>query len=142
MASQGLNHVGFTVSNLQDSIDWYEKILDCKLLMKDKLDETKVQGIFQEQDTHAEVALLSIEGGGMVELFQFTSLQKDLLEDTRLFKPQHFAIATDDIQKRYEELQKINVKILFSPKNISGIEFFYLEDPDGNKIEYIKFNSS
>ena len=99
MTSQGLNHVGFTVSNLQDSIDWYEKILDCKLLMKDKLDETKVQGIFQKQETHAEVALLSIEGGGMVELFQFTSLQKDLLEDTRLFKPQHFAIATDDIQK-------------------------------------------
>ena len=142
MSFSGLNHVGFTVSNLQNSIEWYENTLGCKLVMKAELDEKNVQDIFGEQGTHAEVALLSIDGGGLVELFQFTSSKENLLEDTRLFKPQHFAIATEDIQKKYEELQKLDVKILFSPKTISGIEFFYFEDPDGNKIEYIKFNQS
>ncbi len=126
---------GFTVSDLDRSIDFYERVLQFK-----KADE--------HRSAEARVVRMQL-GDEQIELRQYEAkghpFPPDSRGNDRWF--QHVAIVVSDMQSAYAVLRQNRVRHASSApqrlpdwnRNAAGIEAFYFRDPDGHYLELIHF---
>ncbi|MEB7040064.1 metallothiol transferase FosB [Staphylococcus gallinarum] len=111
----GINHLTFSVQNLNDSVDFYVKNLDAKLLYLEK-----------------KTAYLELAG------IWIALNQEDIPRNEIKFSYTHtaFTIKEEEVQFWYNKLTQNNVKILNGRKRHSEERrSIYFEDPDGHKLE-------
>ncbi|MEG0440610.1 MAG: VOC family protein, partial [Solibacillus sp.] len=92
MVVKGLNHLLFSVSNLNDSIQFYQNVFDAKLLVKGR-----------------STAYLDLNG-----IWLALNEEKDIPRNEISQSYTHIAFSIDEteIDKIYEKLVSLNVKIL------------------------------
>jgi catechol 2,3-dioxygenase-like lactoylglutathione lyase family enzyme len=144
-----VDSIGLTVSNLDQSLDFYTKILSFE-----KISETEYAGA-QFEHLHgmfglrARTARLKL-GGEFIELTEYLAPRgrpapPDSRANDRWF--QHVAIIVSDMDKAYRWLRKHKVQHASSgPQrlpdwnpNAGGIQAFYFRDPDGHALEILAF---
>ncbi|MCH7323925.1 FosM family fosfomycin resistance protein [Solibacillus sp. MA9] len=117
MSIKGLNHFLFSVSDLENSIEFYQNVFDAKLLVKGKK-----TAYF---DVYGMWFALNVERGiPRNEIHQsYTHIA--------------FSIKEEDFNKMYDKLKKLNVNILSSrQRDERDKKSIYFTDLDGHKFEF------
>ena len=117
MSIKGLNHFLFSVSNLENSIAFYQNIFDAKLLVKGR-----------------STAYFDLNG-----MWLALNQEKDIPRNEISHSYTHiaFSIEEQEFDKMYDKLNRLNVNILSGrPRGERDKKSIYFTDPDGHKFEF------
>ena len=130
-----LDAPGFTVSDLEKSVDFYERVLHLRKVA--------------DQRAGSQRVLRMQLGDEQILLTQYATRGHPFPADSHANDQwfQHIAIVVSDMQKAYAELRRNHVRHASSApqrlpdwnQNAAGIEAFYFRDPDGHYLELIHF---
>ena len=151
-------HLGFNCKDLEKSIRWYETFLNCKekftIYYGDMIpdNEERRNSMPKERLAYLEsvkdvkwIVYMEFQDapGQFVELFNtLDATVPHVPEEHRDLNFTHFAHTVDDVQKFYEEVLEKGGKdsVVHPPMpNIDRTFAMWLQDPDGNRMEFIQY---
>lgn len=148
--SYGVWHFSFTVSDLDESIDFYTRQLDFELIHTQEQSNEYTRKLVGYADAHLRIAQLVVPGQprGLsthdLELVQYVTPQ-GTRGDANICNPgaAHLAIAVDDIHEKYKRLTAAGSRFYSPPNAITaGINeggfTCYFEDPDQIVLEMVQ----
>ena len=112
-----INHMLFSVSNLENSIEFYSKVIGAKLIAKG-----------------TTTAYFDLDG-----LWLALNEERDIArtEIRESYTHMAFTITLSEFEETLEKLKKLNVSILPSRvRDARDKKSIYFEDPDGHKFEF------
>lgn len=142
-------HASFTVADIDRSIGFYRDELGFDLVHTQEQANEYTRKFVGYPDAHLKVAQFAIPGaepsrsGHLIELVQYVAPKGDPVHPER-YQPgaAHLAFQVDDTWAVYERLSANGVHFISEPVAITagineGGATVYLEDPDGNTLEFI-----
>jgi len=137
------HHYGITVSDLDESIDFYRDVLGMELLDRFSMDPEAFSGLLGAETTGAEVAFLDA-GGFRLELEEHANAERSVgeLTDPSDVGVPHLCLSVDDVQNVYEQRSELDFLSAPGSASDSGAVIAYFTDPDGNLIELIESPSA
>ncbi len=116
---ESVNHIGITVSNIENSINFYKELLD-----------------FEVIENNSNQAFIK-EGDILISLIEEEDYKSPENSKNRV----SFFIDEDDFEDAVDELNEKEITIVHGPENIRDGQSVVFVDPDGNQIElsYPKF---
>lgn len=112
-----INHLLFSVSDLECSIEFYSKVLGAKLITKGRT-----------------TAYLDLDG-----LWLALNEERYILRNEIRSSYTHIAFTIDEheFDEMFRKLKKLNVSILSGrERDVKDKKSIYFEDPDGHKFEF------
>lgn len=142
-------HASFTVSDIDRSIAFYRDELGLELVHEQEQANEYTRKFVGYPDAHLKVAQFAIPGAEpppsrhVIELVQYVAPKGEPVHPER-FQPgaAHLAFQVRDTFALYERLSARGVRFISEPVAITagvnrGGATVYLEDPDGNTLEFV-----
>lgn len=141
--------VGFTVSDMDKSLDFYRRVLTFEMVSDKEVSGTEFEHLTGVFGARARIVDLKL-GGEVLELTEYLTPQGrpipvDSRSNDRWF--QHIAIIVSDMDKAYSALRAARVRHASTgPQTLpsyitaaAGIKAFYFKDPDDHILEILSF---
>ncbi len=112
---EDVDHIGITVSNLDQAIDFYSDLFDFEVV---------------ERMSNSPQAFIKI-GDIIIGLYEQEGYKNQ--DDTR--NHISFYVDEEDFDDAVEEIQERDIPIVFGPENLRKGQSVVFLDPDGNQIE-------
>jgi len=141
------DHVGFTVSDMSRSVEWYEHLLRHAPLVRSRWDKPYLGTMVGYSGCDIEFAHFPLPGGGELELIQYIEPAPGKIDsETYNVGNGHLCLLVDDV---HEEFERLHGRAAFRSSEPVAIPFgqnaggfgLYLRDPDGITIELIERRS-
>lgn len=136
-------HVGITVSDIDRSIEFYQKYfgfeLERKSVFPPEFIEAVPQLYRQKKGTYSHFAFLRSPDGVVLELFQFSSMEP--AEQPVWNRPgyHHICLKVDNVIDTYKKMSADGIEFYFEPKikedSVELSHWVFFKDPDGNMVE-------
>jgi catechol 2,3-dioxygenase-like lactoylglutathione lyase family enzyme len=142
---KGVHHTCITVSNLEQSIEFYRDVLGLELVMTEESersgdDRSKALGVAK-----AKVKLAILRAGqAQVELIEYVASKgRPYDRNNNDVGAMHIAFQVDDIDAVYQRMLDAGVRFTSAPATIpagpmEGWRWTYFYDPDGVSLEIIQ----
>jgi catechol 2,3-dioxygenase-like lactoylglutathione lyase family enzyme len=123
------DHMAFQVTNIDESIEFYTKVLGLELEFKD-----------ENLPEKEKYAFLHLDGGKLEILERIgEKYEKPIIKPP--FCP-HLALETKNIEETLEMIKIKGLRIIKGPLEVPReVKWLYISDPDNNIIEYIEWIS-
>jgi catechol 2,3-dioxygenase-like lactoylglutathione lyase family enzyme len=145
MALGGFNHTGFTVSDLDRSIEWWSEVLGAEPTQRRRSDDSYMGEMVGYSGCDMDYAYFPLPGSeAMIELIQYhapASGQVDM--ETSNLGNGHICFLVDDIHAEFERLSAYASFRSPAPVEITagankGGWGAYMRDPDGITIQLLQ----
>ena len=149
VGAQAVAMVGFTVSDMERSLEFYIKVLDFEKVSDDEVLGPAYEELHAVFGARLRVVRLRL-GEEYLQLTEYLTpkgrpIPLDSRSNDRWF--QHVAIIVRDMDQAYARLRRFKVQHASTapqllPKTIpaaAGIRAFYFKDPDGHPLEVLQF---
>ena len=139
-----VDHVGFTVADLDRSVAWYTRFLRAGPTLRKVWDVDYIGEMVGYPGCRMECAFFPLPGDGVLELVRFLDPQPARVDmETYNVGNGHLCILVDDIQAEFDRLREIAsfrspapIEIPWGP--YAGGWACYLRDPDGITIQLMQ----
>jgi catechol 2,3-dioxygenase-like lactoylglutathione lyase family enzyme len=145
--STTLDHVGFTVSDLDRSLAFYRDLLNMKVLWERVYEEEYVRTLVGYPTLRLRCAYLEIPGSTVsLELLEYQNVPREQVELRRADPGNaHLAISVDDLDHLCLELREAGVKFVSQPVvstagHYQGTKTVYVCDPDGISLQLLEIH--
>jgi catechol 2,3-dioxygenase-like lactoylglutathione lyase family enzyme len=144
MPFTALDHVGFAVSSLDRSIEFYNLLLGEEPILRKVWDVEYVARILGYPEVELDAAFWRLPGGSILELLEYVKPGPGRVDmETFNAGNAHLCLVTEDIHTDFERLRgraeprsEQPIEIPWGP--YEGGWAAYLRDPDGISIELIQ----
>ena len=145
--STTLDHVGFTVSDLDRSLAFYRDLLEMEVLWERVYEEEYVRTLVGYPTLRLRCAYLQIPGStAKVELLEYQNVPREQVELRRADPGNaHLALAVNDLDGLCRRLKQAGVKFVSEPVvstagHYQGAKTVYLHDPDGISVQLVELH--
>lgn len=148
MAVQMIYHVGFIVSDIEQSLRWYTDVLGLKVEREIReLSGEWISAVTGFTATKLKMAWVGVGDGCSIELDQYIAppgSDAPCPSHRNDVGAAHVGIQVDDVHAEYERLLDLGVKFAGPPPPRLPNKFpwakcaAFLQDPDGNWIELLE----
>ena len=142
-----LDHVGFTVSDLDRSVAFYRDLLGLQLVWERVYEEEYVRTAVGYPTTRLRCAYLKLPGCHVhLELLEYQDVPRDSVELRRANPGNaHLSLAVPDIDTLYRRLKESGVDFVSPPVTSTagyyqGSKTVYFHDPDGISIQLMELH--
>jgi catechol 2,3-dioxygenase-like lactoylglutathione lyase family enzyme len=140
----GVDHVGFTVVDLDRSIEWYTRFLEQEPILRKVWDVEYISRVVGYPNAKLDCALWRLPNGMLLELIQYLEPPVTTVDiETYNAGNGHLCLTTGDLQADFDRLRGHGefrypepIEIPWGP--YKGGRLCYLRDPDGISIELIE----
>ncbi len=123
----GIAHLAVVTSDIGQAVDFYTGVLGFRETLR------------LETDHSGTIVFVSLDGT-QLELFGGGQPRDPGEGEGKVGYP-HVALAVDDVDVEYERLTSLGVEFDMPPTDAeAGIRLAFFRDPDGNRIEIIRFS--
>jgi catechol 2,3-dioxygenase-like lactoylglutathione lyase family enzyme len=144
MTFSQLDHVGFSVANLDASVAWYSAVLGREPALRRRWDVGYMSDVVGYDGCRMECAFWHLDDGTVLELIEYLDPKPARVDmETYNVGNGHLCLVTDDLEAEYERLR--DVAAFRSPKPVpipygpyEGGLVCYLRDPDGISIQLMQ----
>ncbi len=106
MQFSGLDHVGFSVSDLDRSVEWYTEFLGEEPSLRKVWDVDYISGIVGYPNTKMDCALWKLPGGALLELIEYLEPSPAVVDmETYNAGNAHLCLQVDDLDAEFERLR-------------------------------------
>jgi catechol 2,3-dioxygenase-like lactoylglutathione lyase family enzyme len=143
MKLTGVLHTGFTVSNIERSVEFYRDTLGMQLVHRQEGTAPYLAAVTGFPNVRLQIAFLKVSNDNqhILELLQYVSHPAQPT-DRATNRPGngHLCLKVDDIHEWHRDLTARGVPLISEPVRITagineGAYAIYLRDPDGFTIE-------
>ena len=135
-----MHHVGITVRDLEESLQWYERVFDVRPEFVATGSGPELSRAVGVPHVDLQFAFLRF-GSCVVELLCYANEREETFDRSNAdVGSTHVCIEVPDLQKAYDDLRAKGVEFLAPPLHIddgplAGGSFVYLKDPNGVTLE-------
>lgn len=124
-----IDHTTITARNLEESVDFYTRLLGFTIDREMWLPEEKLRIVFLRL------------GDTTLEMFGVPEIHGEMISHANeVVGYKHIALLVDSVDEEYERLYKAGVKFTLLPKTIQDVvRIAFFRDPDGMDIELIEY---
>jgi catechol 2,3-dioxygenase-like lactoylglutathione lyase family enzyme len=134
------HHVGFTVSNLERSIAFWERF-GFAVESRFRFDSSEDAAGTGVSGADYQLVLLRREGQPfLLELIEYRDQSRTAPPANSELGAAHLALRVDDVHALYEQLRADGVEFVSEPhrQEASGVTWVYAKDPDGITVELLQ----
>ena len=137
----GYRHTGIIVSNLENSLAFYHKILGLEIIQEHIDSSVYISEITKLDGLTAKYAKLRVPGGAVLEVLTYPSHPTEkAVSEIHQVGEAHLAFAVDSAIQAYHELVENKVFCLSEPVLSSEkiAKVFFCLDPDNYRVEIVE----
>lgn len=151
--TSGMNHIGFTVPDIDQAIHFFEQVLECRCVFRtgpfDQVDNTfMVRHLAAKNGARIrDLAMLRCGDGTNLEVFQYESPDPagEYLAPSQL-GAYHLAFQVEDVARAVARLRDLGVETYEGPNYVDegpfeGLTWSYFRAPWGQYLELFSYDS-
>jgi catechol 2,3-dioxygenase-like lactoylglutathione lyase family enzyme len=146
MIVEAINHVCFTISDLERSIEFWRHLLGTEPESRVEYTDPHDQAVTGYPGLHVSAAYFALPGDVLLELFQYRTPPgvPAPSSETHVVGSAHLGLVVDDLDEAYERLQgtgatfRSDGPVPIEGGKHEGARSMYVRDPDGITIEILE----
>lgn len=125
-------HCGMSISNLEESIEWFERVLGFEVVTRDELPEAGFKLAFLKNDNF-EIELF--------ECYEYNPMPEERKmpnNDVKTLGTKHICFAVDNLDRLVAHCEDNQVEIVMGPMTLLGNYVCFIHGPEDILIEFIQ----
>jgi catechol 2,3-dioxygenase-like lactoylglutathione lyase family enzyme len=139
------DHVGFSVANLDRSVEWYTFLFEEPPMLRKHYDVEYISRVLGYPDAVLDAAMWDLPGGSRFELLEYTHPAPQRVDmESHNVGNGHVCLIVDDLAAEFERLRgraefRNHEPVEIPWGHFAGGKSCYLRDPDGISIELVQY---